>query len=428
MIRRILAGTLSALCLMLSACTGTRPQEQADTRQVLRVALWDYDETAYDREIIEAFERENPDIRVDVISYRSEIYTSSIQALLESGAQVDVVYINQMAMLTDLMDHGFTMPLDAFVQQSGLDLSRFLYADALRSADGELMALPYRADRFVLYYNRDLFDAAGLAYPDADMTWEEFADTAYKLQSYLEEETETPRYSVFSIYIPTHWSEFLTSAPFAVDTMDLDQLRRGIGMLLDLQERGALVPVSEMRAQLGVQRLFESGNYGMYICGTWLMHYLLIDQLSGDCTMEWGVTTRPHWEGVENTEAAWISALCINRNSTQTDTAWRFIQFVCGKPGAEIMADNLMLPGYWDADISDRLATYQQAYDINTPLRSDSFAPPQPISSAAENNARSAVLDAIGETVLGLHTLDQGMETVQQIQAMYQADSENFVE
>ena len=322
-------------------------------RQVLRVVLWDYDVTTYDRNIIQAFERENPDIRVDVISYRSEIYTSSVQTLLESGAQVDVVYVNQMAMLTELMEKGFSLPLDDLIQQDGIDLSNFLYPDALRNADGALMALPYRTDRFVLYYNRDMFDAAGIAYPDADMTWDALVDTALQLQRHLDKTSgQAERYSVFSIYIPTHWSEYLTSAPFSVDTMDLSQLRQGMQMLIALQQQGAMVPISEIRAQRGVQRLFENGNYGMYLSGTWLMHYLKLDQEAGSCTMYWGVTDRPHWAQMENVDAAWISALSINQNSQRVEAAWRFVQFVCGKAGAEIMVDHLMLPGYWNQEIS----------------------------------------------------------------------------
>ena len=425
--KRIFAVVLSLVLLILSSCAAQKPQD--DNRQVLRVVLWDYDVTTYDRDIIQAFERENPDIRVDVTSYRSEIYTSSVQTMLESGAQVDVVYVNQMAMLTELMEKGFSLPLDDLIQQDGVDLSNFLYPDALRNADGALMALPYRTDRFVLYYNRDMFDAAGIAYPDADMTWDALVDTALQLQRHLDKTSgQAERYSVFSIYIPTHWSEYLTSAPFSVDTMDLSQLRQGMQMLIALQQQGAMVPISEIRAQRGVQRLFENGNYGMYLSGTWLMHYLKLDQEAGSCTMYWGVTDRPHWAQMENVDAAWISALSINQNSQRVEAAWRFVQFVCGKAGAEIMVDHLMLPGYWDQEISAQMAAQQAKYGIDTALNRESFAPPQSVVSAAESDARDAALETIGETVLGLYSLEEGMQQIAEIQNMYRASVKNIVE
>ena len=352
-----------------------------------------------------------------------------MQTLLESGAQVDVVYVNQMAMLTELMEKGFSLPLDDLIQQDGVDLSNFLYPDALRNADGALMALPYRTDRFVLYYNRDMFDAAGIAYPDADMTWDALVDTALQLQRHLDKTSgQAERYSVFSIYIPTHWSEYLTSAPFSVDTMDLSQLRQGMQMLIALQQQGAMVPISEIRAQRGVQRLFENGNYGMYLSGTWLMHYLKLDQEAGSCTMYWGVTDRPHWAQMENVDAAWISALSINQNSQRVEAAWRFVQFVCGKAGAEIMVDHLMLPGYWDQEISAQMAAQQAKYGIDTALNRESFAPPQSVVSAAESDARDAALETIGETVLGLYSLEEGMQQIAEIQNMYRASVKNIVE
>ena len=428
--KRCLAASIILIFLLLSACNPRLSEPQAeDTGIVLRIALWDYDVTTYDKEIVQAFERENPDIKVDVISYRSEIYTSSIQALLESGAQVDVVYVNQMDMLTELSQNNFSLPLDALVQKTNTDLSNYLYVDALRNSDGELMALPYRADRFVLYYNRDMFDAAGIAYPHADMTWDEFKDTAIQLKEYLDQNSgKTKQYSVFSIYIPTHWSEFLTSAPFAVDTMDFTQLKDGIQLLVDLQQQGAMVPLSKIRAQRGVQRLFESGNYGMYVSGTWLMNYLMLDQENGSCTMRWGVTDRPHWEQAKNVDAAWISGLSINRNSPRIEAAWKFVLFVCGKEGAEIMSENLMLPGYWDQEISTKMAIQQEKYDINTSLSKDSFAPPQPVSSSEESDTRDAILKTIGETVLGLHSVENGMQQIAAIQSQYQAGSADSVE
>ena len=49
--------------------------------------------------------------------------------------------------------------------------------------NGKTYSLPYRNDWYVLYYNKDLFDAAGVEYPSNDMTWEEYYDLAAKMTS-----------------------------------------------------------------------------------------------------------------------------------------------------------------------------------------------------------------------------------------------------
>jgi multiple sugar transport system substrate-binding protein len=47
--------------------------------------------------------------------------------------------------------------------------------------DDNLYAAPVNWDTIAIYYNRDLFDAAVLAYPTADWTWNEFAEYAAAL-------------------------------------------------------------------------------------------------------------------------------------------------------------------------------------------------------------------------------------------------------
>ncbi len=359
------------------------------------------------------FEEQNPDIDIEVISYRSEVYSYYVRNLLDSGSQVDIVYANQMAMFTELEKSGFCEPLDSYVDRNNVPLSP--YSISFRLSEGKLMALPYRVDKFLLFYNKDLFDQAGLKYPDSAMTWNEWYETAEKLQCALGEN----QYGAFSIYIPTHWSEIFTSQSFSISNMNLSELRKGMHLLLQMQKDGTMVPMQEMSTHGGVQRLFETGNYGMYICGTWLMHYLKIDTQSGECSMHWGVTERPHWDGKKNEDAAWVTSLCINKNSKEKESAWKFVNFVCGKQGAEIMANNLMIPAYQDEDITKRLEQQMKNYHITVSLDTGSFDAPQKTASLQENKARSAVISEIGRCVLGLQSEDTCIANILKIQSEF---------
>lgn len=410
---------MSFLVLILVIAYGMRIEtEPADTvrEHTVRISLWDYDLTEYDRELVRAFEEANPDIHIEVMSYRSEVYPYYVQSLLESGSQVDVVYANQMAMFTELSESGFCEPLDSYIKRDNISVSP--YSDYFHSSEGKIKALPYRIDKFLLYYNKDLFDRAGMPYPTSDMTWEEWQTTADTLQQTL----NPNQHSAFSIYIPTHWSEIFTSASFSIATMDLDELRRGIHMLIQMQEKGTMVSMQEMNTHSGAQRLFETGNYGMYVCGTWLMHYFKIDAQAGACQMNWGVTERPHWEGKENENAAWVTSLCINKNSKEKEAAWKFINFVCGKQGAEIMANNLMIPAYQDADITRILKQQMEKHQLTVSLSADSFDAPKEVSSLQESRARAAVISEIGRCVLGLQSEQACISKITKIQADFLED------
>lgn len=410
---------MSFLVLILVIAYGMRIEtEPADTvrEHTVRISLWDYDLTEYDRELVRAFEEANPDIHIEVMSYRSEVYPYYVQSLLESGSQVDVVYANQMAMFTELSESGFCEPLDSYIKRDNISVSP--YSDYFHSSEGKIEALPYRIDKFLLYYNKYLFDRAGMPYPTSDMTWEEWQTTADTLQQTL----NPNQHSAFSIYIPTHWSEIFTSASFSIATMDLDELRRGIHMLIQMQEKGTMVSMQEMNTHSGAQRLFETGNYGMYVCGTWLMHYFKIDAQAGACQMNWGVTERPHWEGKENENAAWVTSLCINKNSKEKEAAWKFVNFVCGKQGAEIMANNLMIPAYQDADIARILEQQMKKHQLTVSLSADSFDAPKEVSSLQESRARAAVISEIGRCVLGLQSEQACISKITKIQADFLED------
>ncbi len=70
-----------------------------------------------------------------------------------------------------LLEADTAFPLDDFFPQV-LDTARW---------EGDLWALPYAIAPPVIHYNKDLFDAAGVAYPQPDWTWDDFVATAVAL-------------------------------------------------------------------------------------------------------------------------------------------------------------------------------------------------------------------------------------------------------
>ena len=78
---------------------------------------------------------------------------------------------------------GALLPLTDYVEKAGLDLSDFhqIAIDAL-TVDGELWALPQDlSPRNLLYYNKAMFDEAGIPYPTADWTLDDLVEAAKAL-------------------------------------------------------------------------------------------------------------------------------------------------------------------------------------------------------------------------------------------------------
>ncbi len=131
--------------------------------QTLRFATWDSNESLeIQKQIAAAFEASHPGVTVQVEAY-GDGYDDKIAAGFGAGDPPDVMYMwnfpNYAASL---------LPLDAYVAQGGIDMADFggglLPYATVTNPDGttSLMGIPAGYTTYVAYYNKDLFDKAGV--------------------------------------------------------------------------------------------------------------------------------------------------------------------------------------------------------------------------------------------------------------------------
>lgn len=345
---------MAAVC-MLCACTGEQTAETAE-QQTLTLVLWDYDKISYDRRLVEAFEAAHPDVQVNVLSYPDTYYDQKMESLLIGDKPVDVFLSRTTMSLKHLCDYGVVYPLDGLVAEYGLDLAGTSSLDALRY-DGTLYGVPYRQDRYVLFYNCDLFDRAGVAYPDSRMTWEELHQTALQLQDAL----DGGEYALMVLPMDIQWIASGRVWPMDYGDPDaVERLRPVMELLLQMQEEGTAPRYADCIAQDVAQQSFELGDYAMYVGGSWYVNYLASDQKAGRTDLRWGVTEAPCWpESGEDGETQIFSGMSICKNSDNIELAWEFIQFASGEEGARIMAEEQMQPAYMDETVEQ---TYRENF------------------------------------------------------------------
>lgn len=183
----LLAGTV---LVSTTACGGGENSgKQKDTgNKVLRVLNWgNTEEEKIANEAIARFNENNPDVEVKQTCVPVTSWSDFIQkwiTMSTSGEAPDVINIGleavQMAVSNDLL-----MPLDEIVSEDQ-DLSKVKeeYAPVLLdgfSVDDNLYGLPNGTQTMVMYYNKTMFDEAGLEYPKDGWTWDEFYEDAKKL-------------------------------------------------------------------------------------------------------------------------------------------------------------------------------------------------------------------------------------------------------
>lgn len=155
----------------------------AEGQTEITFTVWDYETTDYWKKLVEAFEAENPDIKVKVMDIGATDYDTKIPVLLSSGDTSDVITIKSMNIYTSLVEKNQLMPLDDMVKESGIDMAPYQGSDEGIRIGDQLYGLPFRNDYYVLYYNKTLFDKAGVEYPKHDMTWDEYRELAKKMTS-----------------------------------------------------------------------------------------------------------------------------------------------------------------------------------------------------------------------------------------------------
>jgi multiple sugar transport system substrate-binding protein len=149
------------------------------------------------------------------------------------------------------------------------------YPGILQTAyqDGVLYGLPWIAQPVVVYFNKGLFDAAGVAYPTADWNWNDFMDTAKSLTMDTDSDGTTDQWGV----VATDWppaqmfiwqaggqviSDDLTESP-----IDSPEAVEGMNFRLGISYNPEISPSAETIGEQGFGEMFKAGKVAMFFGG-----------------------------------------------------------------------------------------------------------------------------------------------------------------
>ena len=174
-VMRLVAGVAAVATLMGTAACGSSNSSSSDDN-TLTVSYWD-DEMQPIKDFIKA----NPDIKVKQIRVPGDDYNTKLNQMIVGGTAPDVM-LTQEADYVRFAKNGVTMKLDDKLKDLGIDKSDFQPAvtDIANQVDG-YYGFPQGFATEIMYYNKDMFDAAGVAYPTDDWTWDDYTAAAEKL-------------------------------------------------------------------------------------------------------------------------------------------------------------------------------------------------------------------------------------------------------
>lgn len=142
---------------------------------------WDAAQTDAIESQIKAFNVEYPDITVEPQIVPWADYWTQLQTAVAGGKTFDVFWINT-ASLPVYASVNALLPITSIVGANGIDTAK-LPASLVESYawQGVQYGLPRDFDTIALFYNKDIFDKAGVAYPDDTWTWETYRSVAEQL-------------------------------------------------------------------------------------------------------------------------------------------------------------------------------------------------------------------------------------------------------
>ncbi|MCR4923185.1 MAG: sugar ABC transporter substrate-binding protein [Lachnospiraceae bacterium] len=340
-------------------------EETADSGDKIKIkwAMWD-DTIEYWEDLEEAFEASHPNIEVERVDFGSQDYDNVLAIELSGdGTEFDVATIKDIGSYATLIEKGAIDPLEDYIAKDNVDLSKFSGVTDQILADGKLYEMPFRSDIWVLYYNKAIFDAAGVDYPSNDMTWKEYDELARKVTS-----TEFGN-NIYGAHYHT-WNSCVQllgtlDGKHSVLDKNYDFMIPFYDMVLAEEKDGVCQKYSDLKAEgLHYSAAFANGNVAMTNNGSWFITTLLSKLASGEFDPElcgnWGIASYPHAEGVEaGTTLGQVTGMSIVSQSDQKDAAWEFINWCSGEEGAKVLASSGTFPAISNDEITGIISSLE---------------------------------------------------------------------
>ncbi|MBE1440908.1 ABC transporter substrate-binding protein [Paenibacillus sp. OAS669] len=142
------------------------------------------DDAAFEKNYGQYIKKKFPNYTITYIKKGSVGSGTSINELLVAGTKIDLIFESIGGMVDGLIRPGLGGDITELAKKANIDLNRFdpTLLDGMRAvAGGKLYGLPVNNMVMNLYYNKDIFDRFGVAYPKDGMTWDETLELAKKL-------------------------------------------------------------------------------------------------------------------------------------------------------------------------------------------------------------------------------------------------------
>lgn len=308
---------------------------------MLRVANWGgAEEVKSEQAIADEFARRHPGIEVRVESIPASNYKEKVLAAIAAGSPPDVFLLDSVIMPT-FINRGLLLDLMPFARARGIDLSMY-FPNVLRIGlrDSALYAFPKDFNPIAMYFNRRMFDQAGLPYPRRGWTWDDYLHLAQQLTKDVDGDGRIDQFgTAFSTYL-FYWQPFVwmnnsdilsPDGAQATGYLNSPATEQAVQFLIDLRVKHQVAPHAQYAAAEsgGITRLFFTGRIGMVVSGHWLLTTIQEYMRRGE--LEVGVAPLPDPAGGRHVTVMYEAGWCVPKGTPHPELAMELAAFLGGK-------------------------------------------------------------------------------------------------
>ena len=310
-------------------------------------------------DIIEGFNKENPNIQVEILNVAWDSVVEKETAAFAAGSGPDISFQTEQFPL--YAKNGYLMPLDDYVDEeklSGYPQSALDYC----SQDGKLMGIPFVALNSVMFYNKDLFEEAGIE--NVPTTWDELLETAKKLTKDTDGDGEIDQWGMM-FEMDDYWQPLTYIIQAGGDMWNENRTNIGFNNEKGIEgleffnrlynEDNVILPLDKYTSKDEERAYFYNNQIGM-----WPQQINYVNTIKEASDVNLGAFELPVGPAPDEEHSKWnfanIGMLSISSQTKYPDAAWKFVEYVT-RP--EVEKDYLSEVGFF----SPQLATNDLMYE-----------------------------------------------------------------
>ena len=308
---------MTAVLLALSACGNKQEAASKEGKTTIRFASWDTaDDVDAQQKMVDKFNEEHPDIQVVLEAYGSD-FDTKISASMGSGDAPDVMYMwNYPAY------HEGLEPLDSYIEKEGEEYKKNFYSTLwnYNSYDGQIYGLPVGFTTHCVYYNKDLFEKAGVEEPKDGWTWEDLEEKAKKIN----EATGVKGFSFsmkpdpydYEMYLWSNGTAYCDKEGKMEGYVNSDKALETYKMFQDMAKDGYAVATEKSGSDE-----FESGQTAMFVYGAWAVKKYT------EAGVNFGLAKLPSFGTEKSASILSSSGVAIAKSNKNKEAAWEFVKY-----------------------------------------------------------------------------------------------------